>query len=744
MALIKCPDCGKMFSGHAECCPECGCPTEDAKAVNMVDESPSQRIVEDEAPILNGTVSPDSNDSEGTDLPNVVSDDVEKSSSLKEDNVVKEKEYNQNKSRRSRAILCILTAIAAIVIIGAFYLSRGKGATTSSSESASAEEEPSWITSELTEAIAQYGINETSAEFHNGLLLVEGVDGYGYIDKTGKEVIPCKYYPAEPFSEGIAFVCCEGWSGLIDTLGHKVVAVEGNNKRVTFSEGMSFITDCENGTTYLSNNGKKILLPPNSPFQHKDFSEGVAAIENYSDEYGYKSRGKWGFINKDGKMVVPFQYDDVLSFSEGLAAVCYGFREWGYINKKSEIVIPIRYKEAESFSEGLAAVCNQYGEREYINTKGETALNLGKLYRAGSFHDGMALIARKEECYGFINKSGEEIISCQYTDADNFHEGLARVCIGGKWGYVNKSGEIVIPCRYDAAQNFSEGLAVVLSSEGRWGFVDKKGRSTLDYSIEASADADRNILVERAKYIFEKVPDHDSTIDSTIFSEDFYNVVKEAIEIDDKWEAEGDLSGEGIHYWYSGQDGGGKDGLVGVYVKEKSKTKAIVVAQYREWNSVKLHKMSLICENGSWVLDDWDGTKEGTRKETKELVESYKSYIKEQGNYVPDHFESFEDVAAYLNHYNFVSADGDVLSFNQDMQIFMIEKERYPYVFEGLDNDMVASFVVRDASMNQQAGLNLQYKLHVNLRERNVSVLDISFRETPKDENLQAIDDIDN
>ena len=32
MALIKCPDCGKMFSEYAECCPECGCPVEDAKA----------------------------------------------------------------------------------------------------------------------------------------------------------------------------------------------------------------------------------------------------------------------------------------------------------------------------------------------------------------------------------------------------------------------------------------------------------------------------------------------------------------------------------------------------------------------------------------------------------------------------------------------------------------------------------------------------------------------------------------
>lgn len=32
MALIKCPDCGKMFSEYAECCPVCGCPTEEAKA----------------------------------------------------------------------------------------------------------------------------------------------------------------------------------------------------------------------------------------------------------------------------------------------------------------------------------------------------------------------------------------------------------------------------------------------------------------------------------------------------------------------------------------------------------------------------------------------------------------------------------------------------------------------------------------------------------------------------------------
>lgn len=30
--LIKCPDCGKMFSEYADCCPICGCPTNAAKA----------------------------------------------------------------------------------------------------------------------------------------------------------------------------------------------------------------------------------------------------------------------------------------------------------------------------------------------------------------------------------------------------------------------------------------------------------------------------------------------------------------------------------------------------------------------------------------------------------------------------------------------------------------------------------------------------------------------------------------
>ncbi len=44
----------------------------------------------------------------------------------------------------------------------------------------------------------------------------------------------------------------------------------------------------------------------------QEFSEGLAAV---------KKDGKWGYINEQGKVVVPFQYDVAYIFNEGYAVV---------------------------------------------------------------------------------------------------------------------------------------------------------------------------------------------------------------------------------------------------------------------------------------------------------------------------------------------------------------------------------------------------------------------------------------
>ena len=57
----------------------------------------------------------------------------------------------------------------------------------------------------------------------------------------------------------------------------------------------------------------------------------------------------------------------------------------------------------------------------------------------GEYSDGLAMVMLNYK-YGFIDKSGTEVIPCKYNYAYSFHDGRARVQLNGKRGYVNKSG----------------------------------------------------------------------------------------------------------------------------------------------------------------------------------------------------------------------------------------------------------------------------------------------------------------
>ena len=56
-----------------------------------------------------------------------------------------------------------------------------------------------------------------------------------------------------------------------------------------------------------------------------DFSEGLAKVE---------LNDKYGFINKEGKEIVPCKYDSIDDFFEGRARVRIGWKngKWGFIN----------------------------------------------------------------------------------------------------------------------------------------------------------------------------------------------------------------------------------------------------------------------------------------------------------------------------------------------------------------------------------------------------------------------------
>ncbi len=126
----------------------------------------------------------------------------------------------------------------------------------------------------------------------------------------------------------------------------------------------------------------------------------------------YKNH-KWGFIDRTGKLIVPYKYDSAGPFSEGLAAVRVGewdTGKWGFIDKTGKVVVPFKYADAAPYSNGLARV--QIGD-----------------YKTGK--------------YGFIDRTGKEVVPIKYDNIWCYafwEEGFIGVWLNSKKGFVDLYG----------------------------------------------------------------------------------------------------------------------------------------------------------------------------------------------------------------------------------------------------------------------------------------------------------------
>jgi hypothetical protein len=77
------------------------------------------------------------------------------------------------------------------------------------------------------------------------------------------------------------------------------------------------------------------------------FSEGHAAV---------KADGRWGYIDKTGRVVIKPQFESAEPFSDGLAAVSVGVNRVGYVDTAGQVAIPPTYVSGRKFTRGLARV----------------------------------------------------------------------------------------------------------------------------------------------------------------------------------------------------------------------------------------------------------------------------------------------------------------------------------------------------------------------------------------------------
>lgn len=193
-----------------------------------------------------------------------------------------------------------------------------------------------------------------------------------------------------------------------------------------------------------------------------DFSEGY---------YVVKKDGKYGFapLLTDNISYYP-RYDEVRPFHEGIAAArSYG--KWGFIDKTLARIVPFEYDEVGDFKNGVADVWKD-DTKMRINYEGnmlknEQNLFFGEYKRQGSCHEGL-FVATNDNKLGFIDTYGNIKIPFDYYpgylwegEISYFSEGFACVNNGSFWGYIDKRNRIVFPFILDSCSPIHNGYAIV-------------------------------------------------------------------------------------------------------------------------------------------------------------------------------------------------------------------------------------------------------------------------------------------
>ena len=159
--------------------------------------------------------------------------------------------------------------------------------------------------------LALKGASIDESKFHDGLASMEQNGKWGFVTKAGAFAIAPQYDEVEDFEDGYAKVRIKWKWGVINTKGEYVV---------------------------------ELITSESYEIRHLD--KGCFVVKKAYDEYGIVSNGKW---------VVEPIYQDISFLREGLIAVKKDDK-YGYINLQGEIIIPLQFDRAWDFSDGKASV----------------------------------------------------------------------------------------------------------------------------------------------------------------------------------------------------------------------------------------------------------------------------------------------------------------------------------------------------------------------------------------------------
>ncbi len=326
---------------------------------------------------------------------------------------------------------------------------------------------------------------------------------FGYVDASGAMVVQAQFDWAERVFRADSLVPggtvspvavvfkgtveCDGYDllpkegkyGLVRRDGTLAVPVEYDEILWT-AEGLAAVRRAEGFWLYELASGQALC-------QAQDGMGGYG-----EDRVPVCKAGQWGYVDRTGTLLFDgYQWDSALPFSQGLAGVSLEGKA-GFINIQGAVAIPLEYEAVTSFSEGKAGFLQK--KRWGLIDKAGKVFAKAVYQEIGSYTQGFCM-AKRGDKWGILDSKAKWLINNRYDEVTDFDPIYHRAWIRKNklWGFIDSEGTVILKPAWHGFTPFgADGIAKVRYQDF-YGYIDHQGVNRIPNMYEEAADFQGNL-----------------------------------------------------------------------------------------------------------------------------------------------------------------------------------------------------------------------------------------------------------
>lgn len=296
---------------------------------------------------------------------------------------------------------------------------------------------------------------------------------YGYVDKSGEEIISARYKFASYFHEGMAVVKdTTGLSGYINKKGDWVIDPKFKSAS-SFNDGLAWVALPDSALTAIDSNGKIVFSYPKAT-EAEIFIDGMAVYKKYDDTYGLVSK-------KGVDIELPEACSHINVLGDGYV-LCFTTdyeRYLGHLEGEKVVrLLPDLPYDVYKFNMPVKIIIIKKGDKYGLaNIDGKIICNPQyELLECDA--EGMFIFKNSKDKIGWLNSKGEEVIKPKYSSIKTPFSNLGYTAVtttGSKWQIIDRSGNTLVGPKYDDILPTEVKGILLMKKDDVWGLITKDG-----------------------------------------------------------------------------------------------------------------------------------------------------------------------------------------------------------------------------------------------------------------------------